>query len=110
MYNDEIMNVLSEILRNENSEETQKYKNMILKRIAEETEVKPSRIPAPMNITELGGYYNLIDQIQADLPDPDRSDVSGAYAEYVQAHKLWLEEQKYQLKLSIIQSALGLPK
>ncbi|MBR2089445.1 MAG: hypothetical protein IJ905_03550 [Fibrobacter sp.] len=110
MYNDEIMGALADLIKNETSEETKKYKDLILKRIAEETEVKPTRIPAPLNITELGGYYNLIDQIQENLPEPSEHDPSEAYRNYVKAQKLWLEEQKYQLKLSIIQSALGLPK
>lgn len=110
MYSDDIMSIISEILKNETSEETLNYKNMILKRIAEETEVKPTRIPAPLNITELGGYYNLIEKIQSDLPDPSEFDDSEKYREYVKAQRLWLEDQKCQLKLSIIQSALGLPK
>lgn len=111
MYNDEIMSVLADLIKSENSPETQQYRNMILKRIAEETEVKPTRIPAPMNITELGGYYNLIEQIQANYPEPSEYDGDiESYRKYVRAQKLWLEEQKYQLKLSIIQSALGLPR
>ena len=110
MYNDDLMNIISEILRNETSEETLKYKNLILKRLAEETEVKPTRIPAPLNITELGGYYNLIESIQSNLPDPSEFDDSERYREYVKALRLWLEDQKSQLQLSIIQSALGLPK
>lgn len=110
MYNNDIMGALAELIKSETSEETKKYKNLILKRIAEETEVKPTRIPAPLNITELGGYYNLIEQIQTNLPEPSEHDDSDDYRKYVKAQKLWLEEQKYQLKLSIIQSALGLPK
>ena len=110
MYNDEIMGALADLIKSETSEETKKYKDLILKRIAEETEVKPTRIPAPLNITELGGYYNLIDEIQSNLPEPSEHDTSEAYRNYIKAQRLWLEEQKYQLKLSIIQSALGLPK
>ena len=110
MNNDEIMTALAELIKSETSAETKKYKELILKHIAEETEVKPTRIPAPLNITELGGYYNLIDQIQANLPDPSEHDSSEDYREYVKAQRLQLEEQKYLLKLNIIQSALGSPK
>lgn len=109
MYNNEILNALAELIKNETSEETRRYKNLILKRIAEETEVKPTRIPAPLNITELGGYYNLIEDMQMNLPEATDDD-SADYQKYIKAQKLWLEEQKAQLKLSVVQSALGLPK
>lgn len=109
MYNDEIMNVLAELIKCETSEETKQYRNLILKRIAEETEVKPTRIPAPLNITELGGYFNLLDQINVNLPEPSKNDDED-YKKFIRAQKIWLEEQKYQLQLSIIQSALGLPR
>lgn len=109
MYNDEIMNALAEIIKIEASEETKQYKNLILKRIAEETEVKPTRIPAPLNITELGGYFNLLDQIDVDFPEATKNDDED-YKKYIRAQKIWLAEQKYQLQLSIIQSALGLPR
>ena len=35
-------------------------RNLLLKRIAAECDIKPSRIQAPLNITEIGGYYNLL--------------------------------------------------
>ena len=108
MYNDEIMSALADLLKSETSPETKQYKDLILKRIAEETEVKPTRIPSPMNITELGGYYNLLEQIEIDLPESRDDDAE--YKKYIRAQKIWLAEQKYQLQLSIIQSALGLPR
>lgn len=113
MYNDEIMNALAELIKSEASQETKEYKNLILKRIAEETEVKPTRIPAPLNITELGGYYNLIEQIEIKAPDPADYDTVEDYLESKKAfrkQKQLLEEQKNQIQLSIIQSALGLPR
>lgn len=113
MYNDEIMSALADLIKNECSEESKYYKNLILKRIAEETEVKPTRIPAPLNITELGGYYNLIDEIKIDLPDESDFDdpiVYQKFKEKIIEKQIELEVQKYQLKLGIIQSALGLPK
>ncbi|WP_218815661.1 hypothetical protein [Porphyromonas gingivalis] len=36
---------------------------MILRRIATESDIRPSRIPAPMNITQVGGYVNLLMQL-----------------------------------------------
>ena len=39
--------------------------NIILRRIALEGDVVPSRVPAPLNITQIGGYLNLL----ADLKE-----------------------------------------
>ena len=112
MYNNEIMGALAELIKSEYSEEAKEYRNLILKRIAEETEVKPTRIPAPLNITELGGYYNLLEQMKVKMPDASEFETDEEYRKYKQyltAQKMWLEEQKQQLQLSIIRSALGLP-
>lgn len=87
--NDVLINAIAQLLNSESNEEAQAYKNLILKRIAEESEVKPTRIPAPLNITEVGGYYNLIEQIQTNSTK--------------------LEEKKLEMQLSLIASALGLP-
>lgn len=84
-----LISALANLLNAEASEEKQQYKNQILKRIAEDSVVKPTRIPAPQNITEVGGYYNLIEQIQAKNDE--------------------LEEKKLQMQLALIKSALGLP-
>ena len=86
---DMIVKALTQLLNAETSEETLKYKNLILKRIAEESEVKPSRIPAPINITEVGGYYNLIEQIKTNSTE--------------------LDNKKVEMQLALIASALGLP-
>jgi len=48
------------LLAQETSPEVQKIKLDILRRIATESDIKPARIPAPMNITEIGGYFNLM--------------------------------------------------
>ena len=85
----DLQSVLSMLLQGENSEKTQNYQEQILKRIAEETDVKPSRIPAPLNITEVGGYFNLIDQVEANTEE--------------------LKAQKARMQLALIASALGLP-
>lgn len=86
---DVLINAIAQLLNSESNEEAQQYKNLILKRIAEESEVKPTRIPSPLNITEVGGYYNLIEQIQTNSTK--------------------LEEKKLEMQLSLIASALGLP-
>lgn len=111
--NEEIMSALAELIKTETSDEAVKYKNQIFKRIAEETDVKPTRIPAPLNITELGGYYNLLEEMTVKLPDPSEFASQAEYEKFrsdMMSLRLWVEKQKCQLQLSIIQSALGLPK
>ena len=34
-----------------------------IRKIATESDIRPSRIPAPMNITQVGGYVNLLMQL-----------------------------------------------
>lgn len=87
--NEMLMKALAQLLESESSAESQQYKNLILKRIAEETEVKPTRIPAPLNITEIGGYYNLLEQMKVN--------------------SIELEEKKLKMQMDMIASALGLP-
>jgi len=43
------------VLEQEVSPDVVEIKKMILRRIAAESDIKPARIPAPMNITEIGG-------------------------------------------------------
>ena len=50
----------AKLLEQETSKEIQAIKLQILRRIAAESDIKPARIPAPMNITEIGGYFNLM--------------------------------------------------
>lgn len=57
---DNILALVSKLLEQETDPEMLKYKKLILQRIATETDIRPARVPAPMNITEIGGYYNLI--------------------------------------------------
>lgn len=58
--NDYITSIAAKLLEQETSEDVQRIKLEILKRIASESDIKPSRIPAPLNITEIGGYFNLM--------------------------------------------------
>lgn len=78
----DFQSLVSKILEQETSDEMKEIKLRILQRIAEESEVKPSRIPAPLNITEVGGYYNLLAKI---------------------------EKENTEMRIKMIASALGLP-
>lgn len=61
MANDNyLFELASKLLEQETSEEMAEIKRMIYRRIATESDIKLSRIPAPMNITEIGGYFNLL--------------------------------------------------
>ena len=60
MTNMDMDSVLAKLLEQDTSEDMLELKKLILRRIATETDVKQARIPAPLNITEIGGYYNLI--------------------------------------------------
>ena len=51
--------LVTRLLEQETSEEMAEIKRMIYRRIATESDIKLSRIPAPLNITEIGGYFNL---------------------------------------------------
>ena len=46
------------------SGDAQEAQNIILRRIALEGDVVPSRVPAPLNITEIGGYLNLLTNLK----------------------------------------------
>jgi len=63
---DLLLKLTEKLLENETSQEVIDIKNQILRRIAMESDVKPSRIPAPMNITEIGGYINLMRELKQD--------------------------------------------
>jgi len=55
---------LMDILKQESSEEAAKLRHFMMKRIATEGTTSASRIPAPRNITEIGGYINLLVSMQ----------------------------------------------
>lgn len=59
----DIQSVAAKLLENESSDEVLAIKRQILKRIALESDVKPARIPAPLNITEIGGYFNMMESL-----------------------------------------------
>ena len=56
----DIQEIAAKLLEQETSDEMKKLKMRILERIATETDIKPARVPAPLNITEIGGYYHLL--------------------------------------------------
>lgn len=58
--NTDIMTLISKLLAQETSPEMMNAKIRIMERIANDTDINPARIPAPLNITEIGGYYNLL--------------------------------------------------
>jgi hypothetical protein len=86
---DVVAAALAEFIKSEASEDVQALKVALLKRIVDESEVKPTRMPAPLNITEIGGYYNLMEQVVQDRAD--------------------LQEKRINMQLSLIASVLGLP-
>ena len=55
-----LVDALSEILRNSTSPDALASQQLLLRRMALEADVFPSRAPAPRNITEVGGYLNLL--------------------------------------------------
>ena len=63
---EDIATLAATLLKQETSPEVQKIKLDILKRIATESDIKPARIPAPMNITEIGGYFNLMMRLKKE--------------------------------------------
>lgn len=52
---------LARILEQETSEEAMELKRLALRKAAMECDTARARIPAPLNITEIGGYYNLLE-------------------------------------------------
>jgi hypothetical protein len=62
----DITAIAARLLEQETSPEVQEIKLEMLRRIARESDVKPSRIPAPLNITEIGGYFNLLMKLKQE--------------------------------------------
>ena len=58
--------IVTKILEQETSPEMLELKQQLLRRIIMESDAKPSRIPAPLNITEIGGYFNLMMKLRQD--------------------------------------------
>jgi hypothetical protein len=59
---DEVLATLVEIMRSGVRPDVIEAQRLLLHRLATQGDVFPSRVPAPLNITEVGGYLNLLDQ------------------------------------------------
>jgi hypothetical protein len=55
-----VFDALAELLRGSTAPEVRQVQALLLQRLALEGTVVPSRLPAPRNITEMGGYINLL--------------------------------------------------
>lgn len=58
-----LVDALAEILRSSTSPDTLQAQQILMRRLALEGDVVPSRVPAPRNITEIGGYFNLLETL-----------------------------------------------
>jgi hypothetical protein len=54
------MDEIIDMLRAGSSPEAQQAQNILFRRLALEGDVNPSRVPPPRNISEVGGYLNLL--------------------------------------------------
>jgi hypothetical protein len=62
----DLRSLVIKLLEQEASPEAIEIRNLIMRRVALESDIKPSRIPAPLNITEVGGYYNLLAKLNEE--------------------------------------------
>lgn len=60
---DEILEVLTELMRTATRPEVLEAQRVLLQRLAFQGDVFPSRVPPPRNITEVGGYLNLLSEM-----------------------------------------------
>lgn len=58
------LEALAGIIRQANSAEAWEAQNILLRRLALQGDVIGSRVPAPKNISEIGGYINLLTELQ----------------------------------------------
>jgi hypothetical protein len=71
-----LYSAIIELLRTGADPGLQQAQRMILRRIALQGDVAPSRLPQPRNITEIGGYLNLLDTL--DEPATRLQMIAGA--------------------------------
>jgi len=55
---------LLDVIKTASSPEIAQAQSLLLRRLALEGDVVGSRIPAPRNITEIGGYINLLGDLE----------------------------------------------
>jgi hypothetical protein len=63
-FSQQIITALIDILKTANTPEQAQAQAMLMRRLALTGDVIPSRIPAPRNISEIGGYLNLLESLQ----------------------------------------------
>ncbi|MBL8765290.1 MAG: hypothetical protein JNM07_13580 [Phycisphaerae bacterium] len=61
-----LVDAIVETIRSENAPELRRARELLAQRLAVAGAIPPSRIPAPANITEIGGYLNLLERYQED--------------------------------------------
>ena len=59
-FADSAADSLLSLVKGATTGDAQEAQNILLRRIALEGDVVPSRVPAPLNITQIGGYLNLL--------------------------------------------------
>ena len=59
----QVVGALTNILQSSTSPDALAAQNLLLRRLATEGDIFTSRIPPPKNITEVGGYLNLLDTL-----------------------------------------------
>ncbi len=57
-----VMDAIVELIRSGARPEVLEAQHLLLQRLATQGDVFPSRIPPPLNITEVGGYLNLLER------------------------------------------------
>ena len=57
---DALLLALTDAIRSATGPEMQQAQALLLRRLATESEVIPGRSPSPKNVTEVGGWYNLL--------------------------------------------------
>lgn len=65
-YTQKVVDAMIEALRGATSPEMMQAQLIILRRLALAGDVAPSRVPAPRNITEIGGYLNYLESLRED--------------------------------------------
>jgi hypothetical protein len=65
-YTNKLVDALIELIQSNASPEMIQARQMLTRRLALTGDIIPSRIPAPRNITEIGGYFNLMETLQQE--------------------------------------------
>lgn len=66
-HSGKVIEALIEVLKTATSPEMMEAQQILMRRLALSGDVVPSRIPAPKNVTEVGGYLNLLETL--DQPE-----------------------------------------